>query len=51
MTQNIPSNSIVAGNPGIVVGTRFSEPELSAHWAGLVKSGHRILIGREARVP
>lgn len=45
VVSDVPSNSVVAGNPARVIGERFSRDQLRAHWSGLTESGERILIG------
>lgn len=42
---DVPSNTIVAGNPARAVGSRFSAEDLHRHWNGLRESGYRILVG------
>lgn len=49
VTRDVPSNSIVVGNPGKVIGERFTADELNDHWARLQASGHRILIGKKGK--
>jgi acetyltransferase-like isoleucine patch superfamily enzyme len=41
VTRDVPANSIVVGNPGRVVGTRFSPAEFNDHWAILSAAGVR----------
>jgi acetyltransferase-like isoleucine patch superfamily enzyme len=42
VTRDVPPNSIVVGNPARVVGQRFSDEQLDAHWASLRSAGHRL---------
>jgi acetyltransferase-like isoleucine patch superfamily enzyme len=42
--QDVAPNTIVAGDPAVVVGTRFrTEEEFEAHWAALRAQGYRRL--------
>jgi acetyltransferase-like isoleucine patch superfamily enzyme len=47
VTKDVEANTIVAGNPGKVIGKRFSDLELQEHWLALREKGHRILVGLE----
>lgn len=47
VTRDVPSNSVVVGNPARVVGSRFSDEEITSHWKKLESTGHRILIGHQ----
>jgi acetyltransferase-like isoleucine patch superfamily enzyme len=43
VTRDVPSNSIVVGNPARVVSTRFGSSDFLAHWEQLSARGHRRL--------
>lgn len=45
VTADLPANSIAAGCPAKIVGTRFSDDELKVHWGKLRDRGQRILVG------
>lgn len=49
VTQDVPSNSIVAGNPAKRIGQRFSSDEFRLHWAQLSIAGHRRLADDDGR--
>ncbi|PZF11067.1 acetyltransferase [Curtobacterium sp. MCPF17_011] len=47
VTRDVEANSIVAGNPAIVVGRRFDESALLEHWTALRNAGVRLAGGSE----
>lgn len=42
--SDVPVNSIVAGNPAIIIGQRFSDTEFQRHWRRLGAFGHRRIV-------
>lgn len=48
VTQDVPPNTIVAGNPARALGPRFSDSDLTVHWNELRRLGVR-LAGEPAR--
>lgn len=45
VTNDVPPNSIVAGNPARVIRQRFSDEDLEDHWMQLEATGHRLMVG------
>ncbi|WP_442544870.1 acyltransferase [Arthrobacter sp. KN11-1C] len=45
VTKDVPENSIVVGNPGRVIGTRFETKVFEEHWRILSQSGIRRITG------
>lgn len=42
VASDVAPNTIVAGNPAVVVGTRFGHKELETHWRLLTEAGVRL---------
>jgi acetyltransferase-like isoleucine patch superfamily enzyme len=51
VVHDVPSNSVAVGNPARVIGARFSDEDLTAHWRQLEQTGHRILVGAQTVEP
>jgi acetyltransferase-like isoleucine patch superfamily enzyme len=42
--NDVPANSVVAGNPGAVIAQRFARDELATHWQLLRSKGVRLMV-------
>ncbi|PZE86549.1 acetyltransferase [Curtobacterium sp. MCBD17_032] len=47
VTKDVDANTIVAGNPARIVGTRFEEVALQEHWSALRSAGVRLRSTQE----
>lgn len=47
VVSDVPPNTVVAGNPAKIVGTRFSQKDLRVHWDQLTLNGMRLLVGSD----
>ena len=51
VTENVPPNAIVAGNPARVIRQRFTGPAFVKHWESLAQQGVSSISGQESESP